>query len=120
MAWAQQLLKFTPTAEQTAEWRSTLQSLLGFVETGDHIELARHGLPNRRQRLVLLAVRKGPPPRCSPRHGSQREHNRIKNLTTSQWPLLTLEHAQANGKPRRIGEGEMCTSPSSDAATTTA
>src|SRR3954470_10360573 len=33
----------------------------------------------------------------------------------SRWPLLTLEHVQADGEPQRIGEGETHASSSSDA-----
>ena len=32
MAWAQLLLRFTPTANQMDEWRATIQSLIGFAE----------------------------------------------------------------------------------------
>ena len=88
-------------------------------ELGTHGEPTRRGLPKRQQQLMLLTVRKGPSPRCSPRHDSQCEHNRIKIPTMSRWPLLTLEHVQADGEPWRIGEGETRASSSSDAATLT-
>ena len=72
-----------------------------------HGELARHCLPKRQRRLVLLVVRTEPPPRCSPHHGNQHGRSRMKNPMTSRWRLPTLEHVQANGEPRSIGEGEM-------------
>src|SRR4051812_39563077 len=83
-------------------------------------ELARHGLPKRSQQLMLLSARKGPSPWCSPCRGRQRERNRIKTPTTSRWPLLTLEHVQANDEHRRIGKEDTRAWSSSNAVTTSA
>ena len=66
----------------------------------------------------VLVIRKGPPPRYSPHHGNQRERGRTKDLMMSRWPLLTLEHVQANDEPRRMGGGETRASLSSNTAMT--
>ena len=45
-----------------------------------HSKLARHSLPKRRQRLMLLVIWKGPPQRCSPRLGNQHELDSVTLL----------------------------------------
>ena len=100
------------------EWRATIQSLHGFTEAGGS---RRAGPPRPPQETATACIASGtegivPTVQSQPWQPTRAQQN--QDPTTSRWPVLTLDHVQANVEPRRMGGEETRVLSSSNATMT--